>query len=63
MQWEKLLVTSWGAGQKQRSGSRRQKAGGRNQQECKLNREMKELRHGIARISNELNRSKSRRKA
>ena len=63
MQWEKLLVTSWGAGQKQRSGSRRQKAGGRNQQECKLNQEMKELRHGIARISNELNRRKSRRKA
>ena len=32
LQWEKLLVTSRGVGQKQRSGSRRQKAGGRNQQ-------------------------------
>ena len=52
-----------GAGQKQQSGGRRQKSGGGNWQECKLNQEMKELRQGIARISNELHRRKSRRKA
>ena len=48
----KVVGHKSGAGQKQRSGSRRQKAGGGNQQKCKLNREIKELRQGIARISN-----------
>ena len=58
----KTIVHKLGAGQKHRSGSRRQKAGGGKRQECKLNREMKELRQGIARISNELHRRKFRRK-
>ena len=59
----KAIGHKLGAGQKQRSGSRRQRAGGGNRRERKLNREMKELRQGIARISNQLHRRKSRRKA
>ena len=59
----KAIDHKLGAGQKQRSGSRRQKAGGGNRRERKLDREMKELRQGIARISNELHRRKSRGKA
>ena len=59
----KAIGHKLGAGQKQQSGSRRQKAGGGNRWECKLNQKMKELRQGIARISNELRRRKSRRKA
>ena len=51
-----------GADQKQQSGSRRQKAGGKKPAGRKLNQEIKELRQGIARISNELHRRKSRRK-
>ena len=59
----KAIGHKFGADQKQRSGSRRQKAGGKNPQERKLSQEMKELRQGIARISSELRRRKSKRKA
>ena len=59
----KAIGHKLGASQKQQSGCRRQKAVGGNLLDHKLNREMKELRKGIARISNELHRRKSRRKA
>ena len=52
-----------GVGQREQNGNRKQKPKEGNRRERKLKLEMKELRQGITRISNELNRRKVRRKA
>ena len=52
-----------GVGQREQNGDRKQKPKEGNRRERKLKLEMKELRQGITRISNELHQRKVRRKA